>query len=91
MPSTTKARAVELSSRTGRIFWYSGEWYQRLNEVVSANSRITMRLGSGPALDQFGRARQDEVAAAILFDRDADRIPVGLHCGRVGDLEFDNE
>jgi hypothetical protein len=36
-----------LSSRSGRILWYSSELYQRLN-AVSANSRMTMRFGSGP-------------------------------------------
>jgi hypothetical protein len=30
-------------------------------------------------------------AAAILRDRGADRRPVGLHCGRIGDFEFDDE
>ena len=48
MPSTMKARPVELSSRPGRIFWYFGESYQRLKAALSANSRMTMRLGSGP-------------------------------------------
>ena len=42
------ARPVELSSRPGRIFWYSGESYQRLNAALSANSKMTMRFGSGP-------------------------------------------
>ena len=43
-----KARPVELSSRMGRIFWYPVESYRRLHAAVSANSRMTMRLGSGP-------------------------------------------
>jgi hypothetical protein len=37
-----------LSSRIGRIFWYSGELYQRFTASLSANSRMTMRLGSSP-------------------------------------------
>ena len=43
-----KARPVELSSRIGRIFWYSGELYQRFTASVSANSRMMTRFGSGP-------------------------------------------
>jgi hypothetical protein len=43
-----KARPVELSSRPGRIFWYSGELYQRFTAAVSANSRMMTRFGSGP-------------------------------------------
>ncbi len=42
-----KARLVELSSRPGRIFWYSGELYQRFTAAVSANSRMTIRLDYG--------------------------------------------
>ena len=30
-----KARPVELSSRMGRIFWYSGEPYQRFGRLAS--------------------------------------------------------
>src|SRR5439155_12314413 len=47
-PSTMKARPFELVSRSGNIFWYSGELYQRLIAAASANSRMTMRFGSGP-------------------------------------------
>jgi len=43
-----KTRPVELARRIGRIFWYSGEEYQRLAAAVSANSRMTIRFGSGP-------------------------------------------
>src|SRR5438105_10927974 len=40
--------AVELSSRLARIFWYSGESYQRFNAAVSANSMMTIVFGGGP-------------------------------------------
>src|SRR5262249_39040830 len=46
-----KARPVELSSRPGRIFWYSGEFYQRFTAALSANSRMITRFGSGPPLN----------------------------------------
>jgi hypothetical protein len=39
-----KTRPVELASRIGNIFWYSGEWYQRFAAAVSANSRMTIRF-----------------------------------------------
>jgi hypothetical protein len=80
-----------LSSRPGRIFWYSGESYQRLNAALSANSTITMRFGSGPPFDQFGGAAPCQEAAAILRDHGGDRRPLGLHRFLVGDLEFDDE
>jgi hypothetical protein len=41
-------RPVELSSRLARIFWYSGESYQRFNAAVSANSAMTIVFGGGP-------------------------------------------
>lgn len=59
------ARPVELSSHMGRIFWYSGELYQRFTAAVSANSRMTIRFGSGSAFDQFGGAGAGQEAAAI--------------------------
>jgi len=43
-----KARPVELASRTGNIFWYSGALYQRLTAATAGNSRMTTRFGSGP-------------------------------------------
>src|SRR5208282_554894 len=43
-----KARPVEVASRIGSIFWYSGESYQRFTAAASANSRMTTRFGSGP-------------------------------------------
>jgi hypothetical protein len=85
-----KARLVELSSRPGRIFWYSGESYQRLNAALSANSRMTMRLGSGPPSISSvapARARKRPPYCVIV----APTAPVGLHCFLIGDFEFDDE
>jgi len=50
-----------------------------------------MRFGSGPPSIQFGGAGAGEEAPAILLDRGADRRPIRLHRGRVGDLEFDDK
>src|SRR5262249_21643263 len=47
-PPAMNTGPVELASRIGSILWYSGEWSQRFAAAVSANSRMTIRFGSGP-------------------------------------------
>src|SRR5215469_4767752 len=90
--------ALDDEGACGRVVEPGGQDFLVFGGMVPALERSSVgefqdndAFGLRPALDQFGRAGQNEVAAAILFDRGADRIPVGLHCGRVGDLEFDNE
>jgi hypothetical protein len=72
-----KTRPVELSSRIGRIFWYSGELYQRFTAALSANSRMTTRFGSGPPSISSVEPPGQETPA-ILLERGADRRPIGL-------------
>ena len=64
----------------GRIFWYSGELYQRFTAAVSANSRMTIRFGSGPPSISSVAPRGPGSGRHILHDRGADRHPVGLEC-----------
>ena len=62
---------MEFSSRFGSIFWYSGELYQRLNAAASANSRMTIRFGSGlPSINSVAPAltrKRPPDAEAIEF------------------------
>src|SRR5262249_12702260 len=44
-----------------------------------------------PTFDQFGLAAADQKATPILLDSRADRRPVGLHPGLIGDLQFDDD
>ena len=92
------ADALDNEGACGRVVEPAGQDLLVFRRIVPALERRRVAefqdgdaLRLGPALDQFGGAGPYEEAAAILLDRGADRRPVGLHRGRVGDLEFDDE
>jgi hypothetical protein len=61
-----KARLVELSSRPGKIFWYSGELYQRFHRgrVGEFEDDDPFRLRS--AFDEFGGADAGQEYCVIV-------------------------
>ena len=72
-----------LSSRSGRILWYSSKLYQRLNAAVSANSRMTMRFGSGPHIHRphqrlAQRCRRRSFAQGVLAEPSSVQVPEDL-------------
>src|SRR6516162_6446095 len=92
------AHALDNEGTAGRIVEASGQDFLVFGGIVPALERRFVSefknddaFGLRPAFDQFGGSCPRQEAAAILLDRGADRRPVGLHRGRVGDLQFDDE
>src|SRR5215813_5262212 len=81
-PSTVNSRQVEFWRRCGRIFWYSGDLYQRSKLAASGNSRITIRLGSGPPSMSL------MVPPAVLLNGILDCDRIRLQSRLVADFEL---
>jgi hypothetical protein len=86
-----KRRPVELSSRLGNIFWYSGESYQRFKAALSGNSMMTIVFGCGPpSISSVAPPRTRKRPPYCVIVAPA-RRPIGREPGRVGDLVFRNQ